>query len=391
MPTNSTGTDSGGDGYCEEDCPSCREPVGDTSYICDICLSRIHKKCASLSPSEIRCMPLQNRRLALVCCFCKNNLSKSRELHELVSLLRDEVLQLKTEINSLKTITNTNYTSLCTAQTTTYADIASSRKINGTKLNQNIPSVIIKPKKQQSRDATELDVKTHIDPSELKISVKKIQTTRNGNIMIKCNDVTDTQKLKKYAQETLKDNYEIEETKLKNPQIKIVGFKQDMTMNEVEQSIKNQNSFYCNELLKITYIKENKNNTRTLYAECDAALFDKIMAQGKINIKWQRYRVYENINPPQCYNCWGFYHKNTNCVNKTICSYCGMEHTRRECQLFQTQQGKKCKNCELANLKYKTGYDLNHEASDTDCPTYKYHTQIMRSKINYGQYSQCDG
>ena len=56
-----------------------------------------------------------------------------------------------------------------------------------------------------------------------------MQSTRTGNIMIKCNDISDTQKLKKYAEETLKDDYKIEETKLKNPQIKIVGFNQDMT------------------------------------------------------------------------------------------------------------------------------------------------------------------
>jgi len=387
MPADNAGSDSESEEHPEEDCPGCKKPVGDSCYICDICLFKIHKKCANLSPSEIRCMPLQNRRLTLICISCKKNLSTSKELYDLVSLMRNEILELKTEINELRATVSTSYATLGGVQT--YADVTTyTNRLNGAKSTQNVPNIIIKPKKQQSSDITKQDVTKCVNPSKLQIGVRKIQSTRTGNIMIKCNDVSDTRKLKKYAEETLKDNYEIEETKLKNPQVKIVGFNQDMTKNDIEQSIKNQNSFYCNELFKITYIKKNKNNTKTLYAECDATLFAKLMSRKKVYIEWERYQVYENISPLQCFNCWGFYHKNSNCENETACSYCGREHPRRDCPLVQSEQGKKCKNCELANLRYRTGYDVSHEASDVDCPTYKYHIQVMRSKINYEQSLQ---
>lgn len=150
--------------------------------------------------------------------------------------MKQEITELKNEINNLKTSKDTN----CMAPFS-YADITSSNKANGGK-SQNIPSVVVKPKKQQNSDTTKQDVKTCINPSKLQISVEKIQSTKNGNIIIKCNDIIDTQKLKKYAEETLKDNYEIEETQLKNPQVKIVGYNQEMTISEIEQSIKNQNS-----------------------------------------------------------------------------------------------------------------------------------------------------
>lgn len=107
----------------------------------------------------------------------------------------------------------------------------------------------------------------------------------------------------------------------------------------------------------------------------------KSLTKKKLYIGWERCPVYEDISVPQCYNCCGYYHKNTNCNNKTVCGYCGGEHNKKECQ----KQVKKCNNCENANKKYKTDYAINHEADSKDCPSYKYHLQILKNKIDYSQ------
>lgn len=104
------------------------------------------------------------------------------------------------------------------------------------------------------------------------------------------------------------------------------------------------------------------------------------MSIKKVCIQWERYPIYEDIGIQRCFNCQEYYHKNNTCHNKTVCEYCSGDHNIKECN----KRHKKCLNCENANKKFNLDYDINHGASDKDCPSYKYLIQVLRNKIDYG-------
>ena len=374
-----------------ENCTYCKMEFqeNDKGYLCDICLRKIHKQCVDLAPSEVKCMPLLKRRLTLLCKSCQEAAAKSANIYKLLLSMKKEMNSLKEEIKHLKTDLKPSSTPDYNMQAT-YATAASipTNILKHKKIQTpNIPNIIIKPKNTQGATATKNEMMDAIKPSQLNIAIQKMQTTKTGGIEIKCNSIQDAQKFKKAAEEKLGDSYQIEETKLKNPQIKITGFDKNMTNIEVEQAVKKQNSFISeNELFEVVHIKTNsKSNKRTIFIDCSPTNFQRLISVGKVFIDWERYSLYENVKPPQCYQCWGFYHKNTNCTSKVVCSHCAKEHPRRECPYVKTKQNLMCHNCKSANDKYKTTYSTDHEASSIDCPTYQYHTKIISSRINYGQ------
>ncbi|CAG9773718.1 unnamed protein product [Ceutorhynchus assimilis] len=180
----------------------------------------------------------------------------------------------------------------------TYATVASMPTNSLKQKNlqtKNIPNILIKPKNTQEATTTKTELMDAIKPSQLNIAIKKIQSTKKGSIEIKCNSIQDVQKLKKAAVEKLGVSYQIEETKLKNPQIKITGFDKNMTNIEVEQAIKNQNNLIAeNELFEVVHIKTNTKSAIDSAVPCAMMLnlakvlkpqFDSIKSNSDLSLK----------------------------------------------------------------------------------------------------------
>ena len=75
MPEEADVADSGGQNENDGDkgqCSKSRENVGDADawYQCDVCCCRVHKSCADLQSSEVKCTPLERRRLVFFCVCC---------------------------------------------------------------------------------------------------------------------------------------------------------------------------------------------------------------------------------------------------------------------------------------------------------------------------------
>lgn len=103
------------------------------------------------------------------------------------------------------------------------------------------------------------------------------------------------------------------------------------------------------------------------------------MNKKKFYIGWEKCRVYENLTIKRCFKCQEYYHKSDECVNEVSCEVCSEKHESKNC----SKQVNKCKNCILANNKYKTSHDINHKASDPECASTKYHLSLLKSRINY--------
>lgn len=103
------------------------------------------------------------------------------------------------------------------------------------------------------------------------------------------------------------------------------------------------------------------------------------MEHKKIHIEWSRCPVYEDLTVTRCYNCQEFYHKNNKCTKKIVCEYCAEEHKAEMCQ----KNIRKCNNCLQANNKFNRNYKVTHATTDPDCPSHKYHIELLKSKIEY--------
>ena len=367
----------------ENNCPNCKQTIsGDEQiYKCDLCIRGIHKACANLSASEIKCMPLQKRLLILLCNDCKMMLGKTPLMLQLLEEMRSEVNGLKNQVKELKLeITSARNSGKA------YSDVLRSNNENlQTEHKFQSPSLIIKPKNKQGSEKTKKDLTNNIQPNILNIGIKQIRETKQGCIVIKCREKSDIDKLKHAAEGCLSHNYDVEVPKLNLPKMKIIGYCGQQKESELEATIRQQNLWIDkSDKFSITYIKRAKNkDVSTVFFECSPKLYWKMINQKKVFIGWQRCSVYENLSISRCFKCQDYFHKSTDCNNAITCGYCAGSHDGSEC----AQQVKKCKNCMNANGRFKLTNDTNHTAFDLECPTTKYHVNVIRSKIDYCETS----
>ncbi|KAG5897161.1 hypothetical protein JTB14_020890 [Gonioctena quinquepunctata] len=135
-----------------------------------------------------------------------------------------------------------------------YAEIASNNYEPKQEQKYNFPEIIIKPKLPQNAMQTKNDISSNIKPADLKIGVKNLRTTKNGAVIIKCSSKLDTEILETTMKDKLKA-YNVHLSKMRNPRIKITNFTDDISTQEIEKNISEQNQV---EGIKVTYVKHKK-------------------------------------------------------------------------------------------------------------------------------------
>lgn len=369
------------------ECDVCKKK--ERVVLCDGCASGICIKCSKLTASEIKVLELKGSRvMKFYCTRCtqfetntllqkmiedKNNIISSKD--EIIALLKKQVADLDTMKSQ-----NLSYSSVVQQNLNGPSNPTPNSMLN------NIPSLLIIPNKTQNVKTTKKDLYQHIKPADLKIRIKNTNELSKGGVIVKCHSKQDIEKLKTDAENKLSNNgYRVHLTKMRKPQFKIVGYDGDLNLDDIESCLRDQNdNIKENDDIEITYMNNNKKNgTRTIYGNCNAALFHRLLANKRIYLQWQSCLIYEDISVQRCFKCQDYFHKSQNCTCELRCGYCGGNHDYREC----TKDQKHCINCEKANTKYGCKYDTKHEASDSKCPTYEYHIRILRSKINYSGFN----
>lgn len=358
----------------ENNCTACNEIISDQDddyYACDSCLKKIHKECAGLNASEVRCMPIKKRVLLFVCDDCRMLMVRMPYIVKVLDEIKRDVQEIKernTERDKIQ-------------QSKSYSEALNNESTDLNRKARSVPALMIKPKSIQDPKKTREEIERSIDPTQLKVGIRSVRTTKQGTMIVKCATKHEIDVLKEAAENSLKDIYEIETPRMRSPRIKIVGFTGEQTAEEIERCIRRQNDWIADhDKLEVTFLKKiKKKNETVIFAECSPGLFNKMMRAKRLFIDWTRYPVYEDLTVTRCFNCQGFYHKSSGCNKKKTCSSCAGEHDSHDCE----SDLKKCRNCLTANSLYKTKYDVKHSADDLSCPSYKYHLEILRSRVNY--------
>lgn len=129
--------------------------------------------------------------------------------------------------------------------------------------------------------------------------MKQVKEAKDGSVIISCQTKKDIDTLEKVVKQKLDINYEVELTKMRQPRIKIVNFTQNMSADEINKSIIEQNDIQDN--IKTTYIRKTKKGYSKIYCVCSATAFQQIMMIKKLCIAWEQLPVYEDLDVPRCF------------------------------------------------------------------------------------------
>lgn len=177
------------------------------------------------------------------------------------------------------------------------------------------------------------------------------------------------------------NDYLVQEMKEIKPKIKIIGIGEKMTIEEIMESIINQNPIINkNEAIINVKITKKMKTKYMAIVEVDSTTFKNIMEIGKIKIGWCICNVYEHIDILRCFKCFGYNHKATHCTNNASCFNCGgNDHKGENC----TNQFKKCVNCISINKNLGLNFDYGHTAYDINCPVFRRYCEKRKENVSY--------
>lgn len=256
------------------------------------------------------------------------------------------------------------------------------KKSYAEKLKSKSESVlVITPKNpEQSSSDTQRFIRNVIDPGI--IPIQNIRQKMNGKVVVECTSKQDEEQIRNLTETALGEEYEVKIPKQLKPRIKIVGLTENLSEEEVLNYITKQNTFIGPNSLEVIQVKENRQKTEYIVvAEVDGNCYNMCMQNKRINIKWDRCRVYDYINIRRCFNCSGYNHLANYCKNRMACSKCAEEHTLKECN----NQEEKCRNCIMANDRVNLGLDICHPSWSQDCETYKRKVNAKMKLLDYNE------
>lgn len=248
---------------------------------------------------------------------------------------------------------------------TSYADIIRNKGLPD--VSKQVP-LIVKPKEKQSADKTKEEL-NKVNPVDLKIT--NVLSRRSGTIIIQSENDEEREKIKSAIQDKISEQYEIRvpSTEYK---IKITGMTFEYNENEIIDKIKKQNPNLASTnftFIEKYRVKRNNKTTYNVKLKIDSESYTKIMEEGRVNIGWERCRVYDGTEVIQCLKCKGYNHLAKDCRNQEICLKCHGQHRTKNCE--NQEQIMKCINCLNVNKKLNMGLDENHFTNDRECPVYQ--------------------
>lgn len=349
----------------------------DNIFLCDGCKLGYCKTCSKLTSSEVKVLQLRERVLKFNCDRCRR--FETQLLLENIISDKDNIIKSKDEVIDLLKQKIQYLEKHQEKDQMSFSEIL--KKTEKKSNNANIPNIIIKPRKPQNADKTKSDIKQNIKLESLKIGIKGTRSTKNGSVIIKCENKKDIDVLKSNAEDILTD-YDVQLTKMKLPRFKITNYEGNLDLQSIESSLRDQNDFIVDDdKLKITFVRKIKHkNSSIIFGECTPSLFHKFMCVKKVFIGWERCPIYEDLSIMRCFKCQELYHKNSECQNEVVCEFCAEQHEVKDCPKIKKQ----CKNCVKTNNKYKVNYNTDHTSADHLCPSFQYQVSVLKSKIDYG-------
>lgn len=213
--------------------------------------------------------------------------------------------------------------------------------------------------------------------------IKRYTRLNGGAIVIECRD----QKQKEMIVEKMKavESVEVREGRKIKPKIKITGIEKGWSEREVMEDIINENvevkemvkGQKPEEILRVIRKFTCRNPAKENWImEARPDVCRKLIEKKRVNVGMMSVYVEAFEDILQCFKCYRFGHIQRNCTNEITCGKCGEKHDTRECR----KENERCVNC----IRAKRSENVNHEASDRNCPVRKARMDDIKKRIDYG-------
>ena len=133
---------------------------------------------------------------------------------------------------------------------------------------------------------------------------------------------------------------------------------------EIEHDINQRNFNYMQDNCKILHVYTNeRTNKKVAIIEVTANIYRNMKDnKSRLFVGHQSCRVFDIINTTPCNKCARFGHSSKKCTNDVTCNKGAGAHLPSKC----TSATNKYPNCDYSNVKYKTKYNVNHSAIDSE-------------------------
>lgn len=292
----------------------------------------------------------------------KNNSKMCNEIYnEMEKVIKETNTNMCNEIKETIKETSAKQTRM------SYADKVKEKAVMPD-VNKRAP-LIVKPKEKQGNDKTREELNKNVDPVNLKIT--SVENRKNGTVVIQSENEEEREKIKTAIEDKLNEGYEIKVPSPIEMKINITGMSFNYGENDLLEKLKKQNPIINDGVFKVIKQYEYKRNNRKIYSaiiQADSESYSKMLEAQRVNIGWERCRVFDGTEVMQCLKCRGYNHKARDCTNEEICLRCHGEHKTKDCD---KEQIVKCINCIRFNKKLNMGLDENHLTNSRECEVYQ--------------------
>lgn len=373
------------------DCFKCKAAFASDadSMECDCCCNRMHFKCAAVSKKEYK-QRSDSQCLRIYCVEClkrkedsvDENIKKLLKfMYKLDSNQQESLNMNKINSNAIKEIEdkfkvfdkktdNLNHM-LENSGKNSYANV----------LKSSIkPVVIVKPKEKQSCKKTLEDITVNISKGEL--NVCNVRNTRDGGIILCCEDTIETMKAKQVILDKVGDGYDVKLPVIKNPRLKITNIDPNIENENIIEELKNYNENISEINMKPIVFLNRKSKThhfKELIIEVNSNDYKKLIDIKYLKLPWYQCKILNHLFIKRCYRCCGFSHISSSCKYEQKCSRCAGSHKFSDCN----SEINCCINCKVMNEKFNMKLATNHHAYSNDCSVYKRKLEMLTNKIQY--------
>ena len=350
------------------------------------CNRQFHATCVGISTDLLKALK-QTDGIQWLCVNCRN-VDKSFNQQQMCEIFKQKLDHFFADMNSMFDTVKSDFTriaedklkSISAPSCSSYAEVTKSYVSN-----TQHSSVIIKPKRTQTIHQTKSEVLQSLDPLHNDCHVKKVKHVKDGGLLLTCNTVEDTLKIKEMAEEKLV-NYEIRNVKGVHPRIRIVGLTQLFDIDYIGDYLLKQNTsiFDKNSHCKVIKCWPTKNNKDVYQAilQVDSHSYNRLMNNNTLLVGLDSCIVYDNVTVSRCFKCNSYNHSSKFCKQSTTCPRCAEAHEVKDCK----SQKLTCINCQNYCVKYKVEIGVDHAVWEYEkCHAYKAAVSKLKSDLGISQ------
>lgn len=238
----------------------------------------------------------------------------------------------------------------------------------------------LKSKSNQSPDEVKNYLKRNIDPTKIKVGINTFKTLNDGRVLIETSTEEEINALSTKISEKCGEQLDVHVPKLWKPKIIIYNVPDDITVENLEETILVQNpeiSLHQGDITPKFKIRTKKYQNHMVIEVGPQTR--KMLLQNKLKIGWLICNTQDYLVAKRCFRCSRFNHRHSECRGEETCPLCAGNHKLRECTAPEIEH--KCINCIAYNNYSKKGaVCVNHSSLNKNCPSLQ--AVLMKYKQN---------